>query len=405
MSDKKEQNQPRDPFSQYIQQQLKGHQTHPDAACWDEIGQRLSRRRNRLLLSRSLYIAGAAAIALLLLFNIPANKDIPSIQSGNIEELAINEVKTEKPIDNPAVAIAEVKPVHQSPTVATVPEEDTPEVFIELVCEFPPVTETETTTESESEAEKDKPIVNQKKKKTELPILPDKHISLPNKATHKRNWQVGAGLIAMGKNSLINEKPQNFYDQSPNDGSSGWIPPLPNYSEQLRPEECDDISYNIPLSFGITARKQLTEKLSVETGLVYTYLSTNLRRDSPTLIKGKLGLHYLGIPVNLIVDIWENPRWDIYASAGIMAEKGLRSVYTQKVYHTSRDEETTLKSSIPRIQWSASGAFGVSYRLHKDWSIYAEPRISYFFDNNQPISVRTDKPLTLGFGMGIRFDF
>lgn len=407
MSDNKEQNQQIDDFSQYIKQQLKGHRTPPDAACWDEIGKRLSRRRNHLLLSRSLCIAGAAAIALLLLFNIPVAKDTPSNHSESIEKIAVHEVKTDKPIDAPAAtAIANVKPVLQSSIVATtIPEEDASGIPVEIVCKFP--AETDTETESQDKTEKDSPIVNRKKKQTELPVLPDKHPILPQKTTQKRDWQIGAGLIAMNNTTLGNNENSysNDMSNSPNDGLGSYIPSPPSYNLELRPDNCDDIDYHLPLSFGITARKQITEKLSVETGLIYTYLHTTLRKDSPTPIKGKLGLHYLGIPVNLIVDLWDNSKWDIYASGGIMAEKGLRSVYTQHFYRAHAKEESTVRTSISGMQWSASGALGVSYLLHKDWSIYAEPRISYFFDNNQPVSVRTDKPLSFGFGMGVRFNF
>lgn len=404
MPDYKENNQQRDHFSQYIQQQLRGHQLPPDEHCWDEIGQRLRRRRNRLLLTRSLYMAGAAIFALLLLVNIPTNEgNAPSQHSEVIEEFAMSEVKVEKSTDSPVVARTEVK---VKPVIEIIPA-NKPEA--KTGTEMMTKTETEIKTEAETDKERETPIVNEKKKKTELPILPDKRISSARSTKQKRNWQMGAGLMAMGSTLLTNEDDLVYDQNSPGhigNGSSGGIPEVPGYDNiQLQPDDCDDISYNLPLSFGITVRKELSGKIAVETGLVYTYLSTNLRKERPNTVKGKLALHYLGIPVNLIVDLWDSPKWNVYASAGVMVEKGLRSVYTQHIYRASAEEKATLKTSIHGLQWSLNGAVGISYRLQKDWSLYAEPRVSYFFDNNQPLSLRIENPFSLGFGLGVRFNF
>ena len=48
---------------------------------------------------------------------------------------------------------------------------------------------------------------------------------------------------------------------------------------------------------------------------------------------------------------------------------------------------------------------GVSYRFYRDWSLYLEPRYSYYFDNNQPVSYRTENMTLIGVGAGVRFEF
>lgn len=400
MSDSKSHNQQRDYFSQYMQQQLRGHQLPPDEDCWGEIEQQLKRRQIGLLISRGLYMAGAAILALLLWMNIPTKEEIPFLQPEietieAIEKFAISEVKTEKPTTNRAVAKAFVKPV-----VKTIPEtkpEAKTEPEPEAIAEPEPPKEKETPKDEHAAT----------RKKTALPILPDTQTALTNKTKRKGNWQIGAGFTTMGSNFLQNAEEPTYSDNISNEhGGGGYIPSVPGYgSAILQPDDFNDISYNLPLSFGITVRKDLGKRMAVETGLIYTYLSTNLRKDGSARVKGKLGLHYLGVPVNLIADLWDSSKWNVYASAGVMLEKGLRSIYTQHSYRTGTKEETTMRTSIHGLQWSMNGALGISYRLLKDWSLYAEPRVSYFFDNNQPISVRTDKPLTLGFGMGIRLDF
>lgn len=405
MSDNKEQNQQPDYFSRYMQQQLKDHRLPPDKSCWDEIEQRMKRKRLHLFIRSGLCVAGAAILALLLLMNIPVNKESNSHYNEIIEELANNEVKIDNTINSTvdSSVIIKNKPFHR-PSSRIVAKAEIAEIIPDKEADKEEIS-IKHIIDKEPETEQDEPVVNQKKKEKELPVLSETRLSFPNKNMQKKSWQVGAGLIAMGNVTLNGENALYDYSSSPNDDSS-WIPFPPNHlGSNLQPNDYDDINYNLPLSFGITVRKKLAKKLSVETGLVYTYLSTDMKKYGSTTAKGKLGLHYLGIPVNLIFDLWSNPKWNVYASTGIMVEKGLRSVYTQEIYRTNKQEKTTVKTSISGLQWSLNGSLGISYRVYKGWNLYAEPRISYFFDNNQPISIRTDKPISLGFGLGVRFDF
>jgi len=66
---------------------------------------------------------------------------------------------------------------------------------------------------------------------------------------------------------------------------------------------------------------------------------------------------------------------------------------------------TTSSSNIEGIQWSVNGAVGVNYNIQRNFGIFFEPKISYFFDDNQPISARTAYPVVIGLMAGIRFQF
>lgn len=63
------------------------------------------------------------------------------------------------------------------------------------------------------------------------------------------------------------------------------------------------------------------------------------------------------------------------------------------------------KKGISGVQWSLNGSVGVSYRLYREWSLYLEPRISYYFNNDQPVSIRTENSVIIGLGAGFRFEF
>jgi len=172
---------------------------------------------------------------------------------------------------------------------------------------------------------------------------------------------------------------------------------------KMSKEEFTNIQYSMPFSFGLTARKTLGKVSGVESGLVYTYLSSNFKWGSHD---AQQSLHYLGIPVNMVVSFGNtNSNWRFYLSGGFMVEKCVRAVYRQERRQSSEIRNTDVKSSsIGGLQWSLNGALGVNYRLEKGWGIYFEPRVGYSFDCNQPISVRTEMPVFFGINIGLNYE-
>lgn len=79
--------------------------------------------------------------------------------------------------------------------------------------------------------------------------------------------------------------------------------------------------------------------------------------------------------------------------------------YHVEPYGLNESEPATSRSSIAGLQWSLNLSIGVSYRFYRDWSLYLEPRYSYYFDNNQPVSYRTENMTLIGVGVGVRFEF
>ena len=55
------------------------------------------------------------------------------------------------------------------------------------------------------------------------------------------------------------------------------------------------------------------------------------------------------------------------------------------------------------IQWSANVGIGLEYRIWDFMGIYVDPRLTYFFDCDQPYSVRTEQPLQFNLELGFRF--
>lgn len=246
-----------------------------------------------------------------------------------------------------------------------------------------------------------------------------KNLSLSQKPLTSR-WLLAARVGTEGNLSL--PEAMNLYDASPpvQDGSvsdppfsdeDGTRPPsdpsLPSHdlTDRLSPENFSEADYLPPLSFGLSVRKNLTPRLGVETGLVYTFLASRFVNRGTVRGEARLELHYLGIPLHLVVYLWDRSRWNLYVTAGGMVEKGLRSSYSFTEYKDAHVFTVDRKETIDGLQWSLNASIGMSYQLFKSWSLYLEPRFSYYFDSRQPASIRTDKPLGIGLGGGVRYAF
>ncbi len=252
---------------------------------------------------------------------------------------------------------------------------------------------------NDSHADIDKPV------KLDVSLVADDPEDEP---VQKKNgkWIVAAAFGWSGSTSDFGDEvpyPDQYADFMPGNKYATELSGNIRSFDGMSTKDFSDIDCGIPLSFGFTLRKKWEKHWGVESGLVYTYLPTNLSWSSYHV---QQRLHYLGIPVNLVVYLWDSkPNWKIYLSGGMMLEKGLRVSYTQENRQSDQIRTTVVKTSVDGFQWSFNGALGVNYRFDKGFGFYLEPRLSYYFDNEQPVSIRTEWPLTIGINMGLNYEF
>ena len=63
----------------------------------------------------------------------------------------------------------------------------------------------------------------------------------------------------------------------------------------------------------------------------------------------------------------------------------------------------TLREKVGGLQWSAQAGLGAEYWFAQRAGIYFDPSLVYYFDNSQPLSIRTQQPLQARFEVGLRF--
>lgn len=167
--------------------------------------------------------------------------------------------------------------------------------------------------------------------------------------------------------------------------------------------EKSNVHYWMPMSFGVKMQRVLSSKLSVESGLVYSYLQTDYSYQNTENCDGSISIHYLGVPLTINYKLWSNAHLEAYIAAGGLIEKGL-GMLKEETYSVSKDQNVYENTSVKGAQLSVNASSGVTYKFEPQFGIYLEPQLVYYFDCNQPMSIRTHQPLVFNLQLGLRYD-
>ena len=145
------------------------------------------------------------------------------------------------------------------------------------------------------------------------------------------------------------------------------------------------VHHRQPVRFGLSLRYQLNDRWSMETGLTYTRLSSDITTivdDMTTTTEQRL--NYIGVPLNISYELWRSRYFGLYVSGGGTIEKCLDA---------------------SPWQFSLNGATGVEYKLFNSISLYAEPGLGYYFkDGSSTPTIYKDHPLNFNLNFGLRFN-
>ena len=407
-----------DAFSEMIRQKLENHHLPVEASIWTEIKARLTSGKRRIL-PLWWWISGGAAVAVIaLIFTLrplSESKEPISMSTNTTsrhEQIQLKQVaklqlhsKTQ-PIKKAIIPIRlktqssnptnSTTALHDLPTQLTIHDSIERSKTIENNIENSRKTEEDalalkTTEKTDSVTKTTRNIPNSLIERAGNEVL--------TSTKHKGSWLLAASLGSNGSVPSGNGKYGALL------GDKNIVSASTNYTSIMTPNNFQNITYTPPLSFGLVIRKVLNNKVGLESGLVYTYLLTTFENTGVQRNDARLHLHYIGVPVNLIVQIWNQPKWEIYMSAGGMIEKGIKSIYVQNQYSTNQTITTTAITDINGVQWSVNGAIGTTYKIQRNIGLFFEPKISYYFDNKQPLSARTENPVVIGLTAGVRLQF
>ncbi len=167
------------------------------------------------------------------------------------------------------------------------------------------------------------------------------------------------------------------------------------------------VDYRLPITFGASVRFELDKDWALETGITYTQLSSETTSgDKRHQYVWEEKLHYVGIPLKLHRRLWDNRRFEVYASAGGTVEKCVSGKQTMMQHTTEGDRPAEHDITVKRLQWSLSAAAGVQFKLTEKVGIYAEPGLAYYFDDGSTVNtIRKEHPLNFHVQLGLRFSF
>lgn len=154
-----------------------------------------------------------------------------------------------------------------------------------------------------------------------------------------------------------------------------------------------------PMSFGLSVGYNLTPRLTLTTGMVYTYASSDFTSSAAgDDIVETQRLHYIGVPLNLKYKVWGNSAIHTYAIAGCQADFNVSAKMQTGDITTDADKD--------RTQWSVGGAVGIQYNIIPRMGIYAEPGVRYYIDNKSSVeTIFKEKKLNFNLQLGVRVEF
>lgn len=215
-----------------------------------------------------------------------------------------------------------------------------------------------------------------------------------------------------GENGVVGSKNSNRFDAAfvPSNNASGPVYPG-NFTDAFyslmairalsgtpSADYYEKVKHHFPISVGVQVGWGVTECLRINTGVVYTNVSSDFINSSyNTTQVTTQTLHYVGVPVNISYDFWQTKRFKTYVTAGGEADFNVKN-------HTESDGEV-MASKHDRTQWSANASLGAQFDIIPQLGIYVEPGAKYYFDNGSQIeNTFKDKKLNFNLQFGLRWN-
>lgn len=421
-----------------LKNKMEGYTEQPSDSVWAGISAAAGLTGNKhravpLWLLASSAIAAAALFGAMLIFNakedVPATMTAEAVKVGQEPAVSARVVQDNDITSVPEVSQAglyvetEVRDFRGAAVSGDFSDEPSDEVAVEPFGEVVAVTaDTSEKNEIEGTIEHD----------TEEDIEPDEDggrfadawkwvLAEPELQRTKRGGKLAAGLSVNGSgsaSSLSSRPTAATLGANPLDcgvSSADWVDrrveSVAGVIVYNQPVVTTEYSHKMPVKIGASIRYDFNKFLGIESGLTYSFLSSDLKTGEEGAVsgwsKGVQSMHYLGIPLNLSFNIFSSRYFNAYVTAGGLMEKCVRGSlktdeYLDGKYHGS--SSTSLKQK--GLQWSVNGAAGIQVNILPQLGLYMEPGVSHHFSNNSKVrTIYSDKPTDFSLSFGLRYTF
>jgi len=392
-------------WTKQMKQKLEGHKMTPPAGLWEGISNQMGLEpapAAKPAITRRLYWAAAAVVLALVgffaFYNF--NDEQPKLEAKNeipTESRPVNQEPANQPIsvDEPAItaeSTSSAKPKLLAMGTQQIEFVETNNMTV--VDEQPEADIVEQPTpsvEEKSEPQQEIKSEPQQKKQTFLPdvIEPTTTASYSESSS---KWTIGLagsnGLLLAANNYVNSMNTQPLYnDVSPaeyytNDMST--IAKVYTYTDV-------ESKHHIPLRLGLSLHYQLNNRLALLSGINYTYLESEFSYPQHNHLDFNQRLSYLGIPIGISWKVWSTEHFNIYLAGGTMLEKCIKADVSEGDLNTHP------------WQWSINASAGAEYNFTRQFGIYLEPSLGYFFNDGTKLEhYYKEHPLAPSLQFGLR---
>ena len=188
------------------------------------------------------------------------------------------------------------------------------------------------------------------------------------------------------------------------------FPDSQGYAGVMQSNSNNEISSTVknwqPIQVGVSVAYSFTDRLSIESGLTYSCLISDLSSGTPLgNYDIRQTLHYIGLPLALRYDFLKIKGFSLYASAGGQMEKCVDGkTRTDYFVDGKKVSSENGRIMVEPLQWSVNAYVGAQYSFNRLVGLYIEPGAAYYFRNSSPVNcVYSERPFNFSFRAGLRF--
>ena len=188
------------------------------------------------------------------------------------------------------------------------------------------------------------------------------------------------------------------------------FPDSQGYADVMQSNSSNEVSSTVknwqPIQVGVSVAYSFTDRLSIESGLTYSCLVSDLSSGTPSgNYDIRQTLHYIGLPLALRYDFLKIKGFSLYASAGGQMEKCVAGkTRTDYFVDGKKVSSENGRIMVEPLQWSVNAYVGAQYSFNRLVGLYIEPGAAYYFRNSSPVNcIYSERPFNFSFRAGLRF--
>ena len=409
-------------WTKQMKQKLDGHQMTPPAGLWESISSQMQLQSESVptpapaktvAMRRWYWLAAAAILATVGFFAVyQFDTNEPQLVAHSQKEIA-PKAQIDKPsmpeaktvIDKTPIAVkskASVKPTLLAQVAINNTAKTEPKQEIQNYEQQESVIDNEQapTIENQQVPDDTKNLASTEKKQTYLPdvVNPGEPRS---KSSETDKWTIGLngsnGLL-MASNNIGNNMPMQYLNSDPSFAVNGTANMTDcakygeNYSYAQMYTLPDEVSkHKLPIRLGLLLQYQLSNRIALHSGISYTYLESEFTMPLISSNNYTQKLRYLGIPLGASWNVWQTGNLNVYLSGTALIEKCIKAEVTN--------------GDIDQHPWqfSLNAAAGAEYNIIRQFGLYIEPSIGYYFNDGSSLQhYYKEHPLAPSLQFGLR---